>query len=477
MLAQPPEDLLKSKGLLSPGRVSGSTALFSDDLQIVLLVWVRRMRTLSCCAIVVGCAVAAFGQQPAAQRPPAPLSIDFPSALERARQYGTQIQMANIAAQLAREDRVQAKASLLPAVSELNQFIYTEPNGTPSGVFVANDGPHVYNIWGNVHGDLSFVKRAEYQRTLAAEAVARARADIAIRGLVFTVVQDYYGLVAAQRKLVNAQQSLEEAQRFLGITQKQEQGGEAAHADVVKAQLQAQQRERDVQEAQLAVDKARIGLAVLIFPDFSQNYTVVDDLQALNPLPAFGEVEGQATAYSPDLRAAQAALKQETAGLSSARAAFYPSLSFDYWYGIDANQIAIYDRERFRNLGSSAQVSLNIPVWNWGALQSRVRQAELRRQQAQLDLTLTQRQLQANINAFYQEARVAGTQVDSLNRAVDLSAESLRLTLLRYQAGEATALEVVDAQTTLAQARNAYADGLARYRVALGNIQTLTGNL
>jgi len=47
--------------------------------------------------------------------------------------------------------------------------------------------------------------------------------------------------------------------------------------------------------------------------------------------------------------------------------------------------------------------------------------------------------------------------------------------VLRYQAGEATVLEVVDAQTTLAGARNAYDDGLARYRVALANIQTLTG--
>jgi outer membrane protein TolC len=434
------------------------------------------MRTLRKFTLAVGSALVAFGQQPATQPGPT-LSIDFPTALERARQYGTQVQIANITAQIAREDRKQAKAGLLPAVSEFNQFLYTEPNGTPSGVFIANDGPHVYNIWANVHEDLSFVKRAEYRRTLAAEAVARAKADIAIRGLVFTVVQDYYGLVAAQRKLTNAQQSLQEAQRFLDITQKQEQGGEAAHADVVKAQLQTQQRERDVQDAQLAVDRARIGLAVLIFPDFNQNYTVVDDLQAVNPIPEFGEVEGKATSASPDVRAAEATLRQETAGLSSARAAFFPSLSFDYWYGIDANQIAIYDRDHFRNLGSSAQMSLNIPVWNWGALQSKVRQAALRQQQAQLDLKLTERQLAANINSFYLEARVAGTQIDSLSRAADLSAESLRLTLLRYQAGEATALEVVDAQSTLAQARNAYADGLARYRVALGNLQTLTGNL
>jgi outer membrane protein TolC len=47
---------------------------------------------------------------------------------------------------------------------------------------------------------------------------------------------------------------------------------------------------------------------------------------------------------------------------------------------------------------------------------------------------------------------------------------------LRYEAGESTVLEVVDAQSTIAQARNAYDDGLSRYRIAVATIQTLTGN-
>ena len=434
--------------------------------------------TLSNLRVVTGMFAVAVGL---GQTPPAPaaqsVTIDFATALQRARQYGLQIQSATIAAQLAREDRIQAKAAMLPAVNEFDQFIYTEPNGTPSGVFVANDGPHVYNLWANVHEDFSLTKRSDYRRALAAEALARAKADIATRGLVSTLVQDYYGLVVAQRRLVNAQLSLQEAQRFLDITQKQEQGGEAAHADVIKAQLQVEQRQREVQDAQLAIDKARLTLAVLIFPDFNQTYTVTDDLQTVNPLPAFREVETQATSTSPDIQAAQANLRQETAGLSSARLGYYPTFSFDYWYGIDANQVAIYNQNHQRQIGSVAQGSITIPIWTWGAQQSKVRQALLKQKEAQLELTLAQRQLASNINSFYLEARVASTQLDSLRRAVDLSAESLRLTLLRYQGGEATALEVVDAQSTLVQARNAYDDGLARYRVALGNLQTLTGNL
>ena len=106
-----------------------------------------------------------------------------------------------------------------------------------------------------------------------------------------------------------------------------------------------------------------------------------------------------------------------------------------------------------------------------------MKQAELKRDQAQLDLTLAQRTLQSNLAAAYAEARIAQAQLESLRTSVELAAESLRLTLLRYQAGEVSVLEVVDAQTTLIQARNAYDDGLVRYRVALAALQTLTGTL
>ena len=113
-----------------------------------------------------------------------------------------------------------------------------------------------------------FAKWAEYRGAAASNAVARARADIATRGLVATVVQDYYGLVAAQRKADSAQQALLETQRFLDITRRLESGGEVAHSDVVKAQIQVAQRTRDAQDAELAALKSRLGLSVLVFPDF-----------------------------------------------------------------------------------------------------------------------------------------------------------------------------------------------------------------
>ncbi len=422
----------------------------------------------------------------------ADLSISLPDAFSRAAQYSGQIQSANIAARLAHEDLRQARAATLPSLSAFNQFIYTEGNGTPSGVFVANDGVHVYNEQAVVHEELlSFVRRNEIRAAAASEAVSKARADLAARGLHVTVIQDYYTIISAKRKLANAQLGQKEAREFLDITQKQEKGGEVAHSDVIKAQITAQQRDRDVQDAALAVQKAKIALGVLMFPSLNLAWDVVDDLENIPQLPAQPQIAAQVAGY-PDLRAAQLTLRATKLGVSVARQAYLPTLALDFFYGIDANQLAArtnyptpatgrstlpnYLVPNRQNLGYSAMATLNIPIWDWGSIRSRVKQASLRRQQAEIDLSNTQRQVQASVVSGYQEAQTALAQVESLRSSADLSAESLRLTLLRYKAGEATALEVVDAQTTVSAARAAFIDGLLRNRLAIANLQSLTGN-
>jgi outer membrane protein TolC len=246
---------------------------------------------------------------------------------------------------------------------------------------------------------------------------------------------------------------------------------------VIKAELQAQERRRQLQEAHLGLLNSRLELAVLVFPDFNDNFEVSDDLHAQVPLPTLGEVQQQAARENPDVRAALEAERAASADVTGARAGYLPSLSLDYWYGIDATRFAVNGPNGVSNLGTAAAATLNIPIWNWGATQSRIKQAQLRRTQAQRELSLAQRKLLAEIKSLYAEAETAFNELGGLQRSAELAADSLRLTTLRYRGGEATVLEVVDAQATNAQASAAYQDGAVRYRVALANLQTLTGML
>jgi outer membrane protein TolC len=416
----------------------------------------------------------------------APLTITLQDALQRARLNDPQYRSALTDLGLAREDRVQARSGLLPNANFNSSFIYTQGSGPqpancvntvqgcPNSKFIANNGVHEYLSQADVHQAVSLTTFADYRRASAALSQARAKAEIATRGLVVTVTQAYYGLVVAERRYATAQRAAAEAARFLDISQKLESGGEVAHADAIRAKIQAQQQERDLQEARLNMDRSRLDLAVLLFPDFNQNFAVVDDLQTPEPLPAFAEVEAAGKKNNPELRAALAAYEVAKHEVTAAWGGLLPALSVDYFYGLDSNKFAIRTNG-VRNLGYSTIASLQIPIFSWGADRSKLKQAELRRDQAHVELNFSQRQLLSHLREFYNEAEIARSEMESLASSAEMAAENMRLTTLRYQAGESTVLEVVDAQNTLTQARNAYDDGQSRFRVAVANLQTLTG--
>jgi len=188
-------------------------------------------------------------------------------------------------------------------------------------------------------------------------------------------------------------------------------------------------------------------------------------------------VQADGAKNNPDLRAALQSARAAKFELNAARAAYLPDLSLAYFYGIDAPQFALKGPDGTHNLGYSAVVTLDIPVWDWFATHSRVKQSAIRNDLANVELTATQRQLIASLEELYNEAAVAAQQIASFDETVRTAAESLRLTNLRYSAGEATVLEVVDAQNSYSAAQSAEVDAAVRYHIGFGQLQTLTGKL
>ncbi|MBV8514841.1 MAG: TolC family protein [Acidobacteria bacterium] len=433
------------------------------------------LRSVCCGVCAALLAIPAVAQdQPAA---PEPLRITLADALNRARSNSVVYQAALTDARIAHEDKKQALTALLPSVAYNNSAVYTQGTGVNDQVrFIANNAVHEYISQGNVHEALDASGIAEARRAAANAAVAKARAEIASRGLVLTVVQSYYGVAAASRKLDVAQKAADEGHRFLKLTNDLEKGGEVAHSDVIKAELQANDRRRQLQEAKLGLLNARLDLAVLIFPNFDDSYELADDLHAPVALATAAEVEARAARDNPDIKAALETVNAASHGVAAARAGYLPGLDLDYFYGIDATHFATRT-DGVSNLGSSAIAAVNIPIWNWGVTQSKIKQAEFQRDQAKRELSWAQRKLLAELKSLYAEAQTAADELSTLERSAELGSESLRLTTLRYKNGESTVLEVVDAQTTSALADAAYEDGAVRYRVALANLQTLTGEL
>ena len=418
-------------------------------------------------------------------------AISLDEAIDRARTSEPAFAAASAQARNARLDRSIASSALLPNAVYNNQFLYSQGGagivGDPAKVkdlsqrtaslprFIANNGVHEYVSQASVTENIGPQQFNAVNKASAALSVATAELEIAGRGLVATVVGLFYASSTADRRIAVAQRAANEAANLTTLTQQRETAREVAHADVVRAQLQQQQRDRDLADAKLNADKARLDLAVLLFTDPRTPYSLV--LPETPAVPARADVEAALKKNNPELASAMASSQLANLNVTSARLGYLPDLSLNYTYGLDAAQLGLYNVLGDRNLGYSASASLNIPLWDWFATRDRVRQSEINRDTARITLSNTQRKLIAELEENYAEAVAAHDQMDSLNLSVDTATEGLRLMKLSYAAGETPILEVVDAENSLTEAEMAREDGMVRYQTALADLQLLTGSI
>lgn len=438
------------------------------------------LRFATFCWALAGC-VSACAQQADTLRP-----LTLPEAIKQAQANEPTFASAVAAQKSARLDAYLAKAALLPTATYHNQMLYTQPNGQTnqggqvgsqaSPIFIANNAVHEYTSQAVVNETIGLRQFADAQIASANAARAAAELEVTRRGLVSSVVTLYYTVATSQEKVRIQSEAFAEARDFTAVTQQREAAREVAHADVVKAQLQQLQKERDLSDATVAANRAHLELGVLLFPDPRTAYATEPPATS-RVIPTQAEVNGNAAKNNPEIRSALAELNAANLGVKSAKAAYLPDLGLNFTYGIDAPQFAKYGPEGVRNLGYSISGTVDLPVWDWFSTQKRIKQSEIQRDAAKVTVTAAQRRLIATLEESYAEAVAARDQLDLLDRSVTTADESLRLTKLRYSAGESTALEVVDAQNSYLAAQTAQADGLIRFESALATLQLLTGSL
>jgi len=201
-----------------------------------------------------------------------PVTIQLNDAITRALANQPVFAAAAAQAKIAKLDRSIARAALLPSAVYNNQFLYTQggaglavnpiratdPNLPSNSAprFIANNAVHEYISQGSVTETIGLQQFNTVSKTSAGLAIANAELEIARRGLVATVVGLYYNSLATDRKVKVAQGAAAETANFTKQTQQREVAREVAHADVVKAQLLQQQRDRDLADAKLNADKA-----------------------------------------------------------------------------------------------------------------------------------------------------------------------------------------------------------------------------
>jgi outer membrane protein TolC len=407
------------------------------------------------------------------------LTLD--DALRLANAQVSTLQSATLNERIAAEDLRQAQAAFLPKVSVPLSYIYTSPAlGLPPGEprapsFIANDAIGAYEALVNVSGDFDVAGRlrASLNRNRALLAAARAGTEVARRALAQAVIEAYYGLALANAQHRAAAGNLRAAEEFEHITSLLLSGGEVAPVDLTRAQLQTLTRRDELERARVNEEVAAGALRVFVGYQFTQPIVTSDLALALPTNSELQQFKVDDISRRPEFTQLEQQLRAARADIKIARADRLPSLSYSLNGGFDTDSLR--GPRLKEHSGVSAAVSVNIPIFDWGASRSRERQARLRAELAENERTLALRGFTQQFYAAQSQATSAAARINVAREAVSKAEDNVAASIARYRAGEAQIVEVTDAQTTLVEQRTALYQAIFDYQAALARLRQATG--
>ncbi len=380
--------------------------------------------------IHLGCVAAALTSGAWAQNTPLTLSDCVQKALEAR----SSLSIARNDLRVAQQGVVGARAGFLPQVQANGGFTYNSPSRLPgSQQFISLNAVHEYitQFGASLPIDTSGRLRAELARARSEREAARQNVRLTERDLRSAVTASYYRLVLARRLVEVAKSTLAEAQSFESRTRKLNAGGEAARADVVKAQAEVAFLQQNLQAAELDAETANHDLASYWTPDVADALQVADPFDGSLPQP---EPAPPNDAYTKRIEfslfdAQRLGLK---ADIGVARADLLPQTALNWQYGIDSARYSWADR------GQAFFATVNVPIFDWLKGWSATKQAHIRLESFDISRDIARRNLSKEYQSALARMRLTWAQIETTRQQVSLSQENFRLAQVKYEGGEGT---------------------------------------
>jgi outer membrane protein TolC len=375
----------------------------------------------------------------------------------------------------------QAQAAFLPRVTAPLDYIYTSPAlGTPLGQprtqsFIANNAISEYQALLSIAGDIDIAGklRATLERNRALLTAARAGTEVARRALNQATLEAYYGLALATARRRAAELNLKAAEDFEQNTALLLSGGEVAPVDLTRAQLQTTQRRDELERARADEALAADSLRILVGYDFGQPIATSDLSMAIPMDTEIERITTDTISQRPEFAQFEAERRAAELDVRIARADRLPQLSYTVNGGFDTDSLR--PARLKEHVGVSPAIHVSIPIFDFGASKSRERQARLRAQIAESQRTQAQRGFYQQFYAARTAALSAVTRIRLAGTGIAQAELNLNASIARYRAGEATIIEVTDAQTTLAAQRLALYQAIFDYQTARARLLQAAG--
>jgi outer membrane protein len=384
---------------------------------------------------------------------------------------------------------VQTRAIALPQLTATGQYKYTQPSAIETipipGFENANQGWNagfqlVQNIYDGGRLTAAF-RSARLTREQALEDYQTKLQDT-----LLSTRLAYYDVLLALEQITVHQASVKLLQNEVDDQQRRYKAGTVPQFNVLRAEVQLANERPLLIRAQNSYRVAKNNLSNLlgynlprdVWEDIPMNLT--DTLDA-TPYPVDLPVAiAQALGSRTELVSLRKASELQKEGIINARAGYKPTLQAFAGYNWYSANYALQGATPplsltwdFYGANAGAQVSWNI--FDGMLTHGKVVQAKANYDKSKNDLTDETRQIELEVRTSYSDFVEATEVLDSQKTVLAEAEEALREAQARFDAGTGTQLDVLDAETSLTQARDTNALALHDYDAARARLERAIG--
>lgn len=307
---------------------------------------------------------------------------------------------------------------------------------------------------------------------------ARHTADDERTQVELDVRTAYFRAQLAERLEAAADAALVQAESFANQVRLRLKAGFAADLDVLRAEVSLENLRPQLIAATNARQLALLNLKRLVNIPLEQPVRLTTPLD----IPAGAAEEDapvnvdRAIETRGAVQAAQRVVAAREQAVRAARSQYLPSIALQAAYGAQAFPTGLFDfGSTLWRPNGSATLAVQVPIFAGFQRSADVGNAEVQLRQAQLQLA----QLREAVALEYQQARGererARATIAAGQRTVEQAQRVYDLTVLRYEQGQATLIEISDARLALLQARTNLAQALADFHIASAAVRRALG--
>lgn len=317
--------------------------------------------------------------------------------------------------------------------------------------------------------DMSGQRRYQAAGAHATYEATRLQLDETLLSLEQQIRDAYWSLAAAQAQTRIADVSLQEAKRIYELTAKQELAGSAPRGDVIRSSIDVANSKQTFIAAKGTEKSALVAFNTLLDRNPIEPAALAVDLAANDAAPPLIQVPNReelarnALRDRPSLQAATQQSRAANFGVRQAESARLPDLSIDY------------QRSTTQRI-DTLLVAVSLPLLDFGTLNASIRAAKATRKQAEAQELLTERQVLQQVAQAVSDLENAIEAAASYKREIlDPSVTLLAMAQLGYQQGATGILPVIDAESTIRNARVGYINALLAVYKAQDELLAATG--